>query len=328
MRSRPLWSPVVALLLLPAALAGCLGAETEAADDPGAQETTPVPRTGPPLVEREAPAPDLPVGRAWTYAATLRYNPDTEFTVVVASRDANGYLFAAASEDDLLTAAVWTEEWYGPRDASLNLEGWHLLDFPLKDGKTWEAIPEFLTVTARAAPVSTPFGSEPGFIIEGVNENGFRARYEYAPSVGYLTSLHTSVGERPLDQITLTRMGDAKEWVWFERGPAAYVGGDHPWPAPPPVRPPSAGAAPFEVPAGHDALVVSAGGARGGRVAVQPPANGATGPWTYQSDGNEAWQTAALAPTAGTWSLAVQDPPQTGWGYVGVAAVKWVRGTL
>ena len=318
--------PLLAVLLV---LPGCLDAE-----EPPAGGTTPDAREAPsaeranatPTAAGGMPAPVLPVGRAWTYQAALFYNPDEELTIVVSEVTPGGYRFSAGAQDDLVHHALWGNEWFGPHRADLGADGYAYkpFDFPLVDGKSW-AWSEKLTVTAKAADVRTPAGIEPGFVIEGATER-VNLRYAYAPSVGYYVDYLFEVDGVPREALRLVRMDEGKQdWVWFELGDVTVV--------PDPHEPHA-----FEVPAGFDEVLVSAGGLKGSRATVVPP-GGAGGAWQQEFPAqDETWAHGVLPATEGRWVASVQgrpslpvDPPApppaspVGWAYMHVAPVKWVR---
>jgi hypothetical protein len=271
-----------------------------------------------------AEAPDLPVGRAWTYKAEVPWTQDKEITIVVAQKNATGYLFAGATEEDILDPISWGELYFGPQSLNLseNEGNQPILRFPLYDGATWNL--GHLNVTAHLANVSTPAGTEAGFVIEGA-EGKRHVRAEYAPSVGYLTSYLFVAGDGATTwRLSLQKMGTASSWVWATRGPIMEIGNDA-WPADPPSPLPigsPAGARPFEVPAGYDALVVSVGGTHG-RAAIQGP-GGAS--WMPTFDGPMSWSNQAFPAPEGRWSFALTNATQDGWVFAHAVAVKWLRG--
>lgn len=295
-------------------LAGCVA-------DPPPDETTPIvipddPGATPAVLVSTM----LPVGLAWTYEGQEIYNEDATFTVIVASASERGYLFAAGAEDDLVYEATWESPWYGYRDARLARTNGYLrvLDLPLADGKSWDFI-EGRKVTARAADVATPRGIEPGFVIEGE-----RIRYEYAPTIGNIVLWEATYSDGTLgERVRMTKVEEGRTgWVWYDRGDLVAVTADDP--------------AAFELAAGYDALLVSAGGMQGSRAFVQPP-NGAA-PWSTEFGADEDWRQAMLDPTEGRWEAAVVGHPSLaapiespdapiGWGYMHLAPVKWIRST-
>lgn len=308
-------------------LAGCLGSPAPAG---GAENATdPCADTGadcPGGPTRSAPeggvvAPDLPLGRAWTYAVASFYEPAfTEMTVVVASKDDAGYLFAGATPDDLGPEAVWGRGWHGERDRGLVGNGWRWIDFPLVDGKTWDLVEGFPLV-ARAADVRTPTGTEEGFVIDGAKEDerGSRTFHaEYAPSLGAATVTVFETSSGYYERLEMTGVSETSTYAWFELGPRAECEG---YADDPPVT--LAEATPLELPEGHDALLVSAGGV-GGRGAVASPAGER---WTGEGGAAESWTTATLPATPGNWALACAGAPD-GWYFLAAQAVTWTEGTI
>lgn len=312
-----------ALLVLPLLLAGCLGAPDAppvGCDSPVADCPVREFRECPECLPTSPPAgsaPDLPVGRSFTYADEYLYDSEDEITIVVAEKDADGYLFAGASEDDVVSAAVWGRPWFGRVSRDLNAEGARLFSFPLEDGKKWD-LREGFTLTARAAEVRSPAGAEPGFVIEGASD-GLTHRMEYAPSVGYFTSYTREVDGAPFLRLTLRTVDTAKAWVSWVEGPGANVEGSTP--------PAGAPAATLDVPAGFDAVLASAGGRGGGRATVAPPGAGLADAWSEEFAGEEEWRTRVFAAEPGAWSLAAGAPPGE-FGFARVVAVKWVRGAV
>lgn len=314
---------LLALVLL--VLPGCIGAEGDegAADgaDAGASGATGTSGDAANVTETvpgSVPPPALPVGRAWTYRATQLYNPDAEFKVVVARADDKGYHFAGGSEDDLVYHALWGSEWHGehgrdlaPPDAWFKPFAW-----PLSDGKSWEYA-DGLTVTATAAPIMTPLGSKPGFIVEGESE-WLTIRYEYAPEIGYYVRYEATWSGVVNEALELVRVEDnVTAWTWYELGPlAAATAPDKP--------------VVFDVAAGWDAVIVSVGGAGGSRAAIVPPSGTA---WHTEFPAEaESWQHAVLPSDEGKWVATVQGktwvegaPRLPGpWAWMHLAPVRWL----
>lgn len=304
------------LLLFALLLAGCTR-------PPEAPETTatPTPSAGP--INASAALPSHPVGRAWTFEGTELYNEDAAFTVVVASADADGYLFAGGAEDDLVHEALWGSPWFGSREPDLDRKGWYMtpLDFPIHDGKTW-AFDEQVRVTARAGDVETPTGREPGFTMSGDDGSGRTVSYDYAPSLGQIVRWMHDYGNGRGESVRMTAVAEGRPWVWYELGTLVVV--------PNPHEP-----QPFDVPAGYDAVIASAGGVRGSRAVLAPPQGQ---PWTTEFTGpDEDWHHALLPAAEGRWGAAVagrpdvdapavRDASPVGWAYMHVAPVRWVRG--
>lgn len=268
-----------------------------------------------------APAPELAVGRAWTYEGFEFYNEDATFTVVVAQADAQGYLFAAGAEDDLVYPALWGSRWFGERPRDLSDGDVRMLRFPLSDGASWEYFEGF-TLTARAAQVDTPLGPDAGFVVEGADERR-SIHIEYSPRAQNVVRYTATRADGSVrDDLRMARIADAQPWIWFELGPLTVV--------PNPHEP-----AVFDVAEGFDHVLVSAGGASGGRARVASPAGPA---WDAEFAGEgEVWRHAMLDATPGRWAAAIAGRPfvegapelpvdaPVGWAYMHVAPVRWTR---
>jgi hypothetical protein len=268
-------------------------------------------------------APMHPVGRAWTFSGTQQYNPDTDITIVVAAATPEGYLLAGAAEDDVVYEALWGNPLMGNVDAAFTRADWGraALRFPLSDGASWE-YREGVTVTARRASVEMPQGSDEGFVITGESERT-TYRWDYSPALGQIVR-HSAVGKdgTVYDDYHLTRVTDGQHWTWYELGALTVVEG-----------PESPGS--FDVPAGFDAVIASAGGVTGARASVRGPSGEE---WTTEFTGEEEWHHGVLPATPGRWSalvagrVDVPDGPELpveqpiGWGYMHVAPVRWLRG--
>lgn len=311
---------LVLALLLP----GCLGGDADAPATPSAPTPTAAAsvRSVPDGASTAAEVAALPVGRAWTYEGVEFYNPETEWTVVVARADEDGYLLAGGSEAEIVYAALWGGRWYGEVDRHLMRSATvRELDLPLHDGKTWE-MHEGYALTARAAEIATPLGTMPGFIVEGKGEGEASFRGEYVPEIGNFVRLKEVWTSGRIGQdVRMTRVADGAKWVWHELGARVETGTPQS-----PVQ--------LDVPAGFDQVIVSAGGRDGSRAFVQGP-GGAQ--WTNEFTAEETWVHAMLPATEGKWAATVAgrvfvadapdlpaDPP-VGWAYVVIAPVKWTR---
>lgn len=322
-------APLVALLL-----AGCLGQaappETHPAECPPEADCALAPCPAGQRCETDIgyspasiSAPVLPSGRAWTYEGTEFYNEDTKFDVVVLRADEKGYLFGGGAEDDLVYEAVWGGRWYGERTPKLDPaeSGRHLLDFPLSDGKSWAYSDDGLTLTARAKEVATPRGLLPGFVIEG-RSDAVTMHAEYAPDIGNLVALRVVYADGIVGQdVRMTQMREGVKGLWYEGGPRAATD--------------AANTLTLDVPPGFDAVLVSAGGMKGGRAALAGP-TGAHWQRDFPEEA-ETWKQGILAADVGRWAGAIEGRPfidgaptlprdtPLGWGYMAVGAVKWVR---
>ena len=76
----------------------------------------------------------MPIGRSWTYAAKQMYDPIKEITVVVASKDVAGYVFAGGAKDQVIYPLLWGSQFYGPHALKLTI---------LVDGKSFQTIHVF-----------------------------------------------------------------------------------------------------------------------------------------------------------------------------------------
>lgn len=313
---------VILVILIAIALAGCARPDTADPDPPA----TSVPATGgpaapfvsltPPAGATSGGAPTLPIGRSWTYAYESLYDGDQDITVVVARGSGGGYLFAGKSAEDLSGEVLWGRQWLGPHDSQLMDTDQRslLFSFPLEHGKSWE-YRSGLTVTATAATVATPSGSEPGFVIEGrQSENDIHVRAEYAPSVGYFTSFLWEGGGRVIEKLTLKAQGVSETATWFRPGPSAFADGTTPT-----VKV-------LDVPAGFDLVLMSGGAENGGRVALTPPLTSGETPWTFESEGAESWSQTSFEAFEGRWSLSAAS----GQGFaMGTSkAVAWLPADL
>lgn len=297
---------VVAILLLTVPLVGCLGDDPTGLT-PGDDGTS------------ATPAPDLEPGTAFVYAAGGHWDLVPSFTVVVAQASDEGYLLTGQTRTDLVGEVFLERAWFGVRDAELNREptdghpeGWQLFDFPLHDGKTWYRGQQ--RVTAHAAPVPTPDGTEPGYVMTlgGGPGDDYGITYTYAPSVGYLTSYTYTWNGRSMFDISLTEVTRSETWTWYEEGPVHELSAAR-----------GTEVEPFQQAPGYDHLVVYAGGSEGTVAMVSPPELSRT-PWTYQVDGkHEAFTGTLLEATQGSWTLALQKP-QEGHAYLGTVAVRWI----
>lgn len=288
-------------------LAGCLAGPSsgpERAPDPTADAAIDAP--APDGNTTGVPRPDLPVGRTWVYEASGAWNEDGPFGVVVAEATGDGYLFAGRAPEDLAETVIFSHFWQGPQDRDLNRRydgdptARPLFDFPLRDGKTWAW--DVGNVTARATSVPTPSGTAQGFEMTLSDTEAFEARWTYAPEVGYVTRLEYGFLDTTVYDLTLQQTTTSAGWTWFETGPAASTCGD-------PTGDPPNHAATLDIPEGHDAVVVGAGGQGGGRSDVVPPPDG-PGPWSYEHAEGENWDYEVLEGTPGTWTLAAAEDPQ------------------
>lgn len=318
----------VVFVLVALLLAGCSTPTDTVSDAPATPSSSGAP-SGPRAEEGSAggsdggvAAPELAVGRAWTYEGYELYNGDASFTVVVAQAEAEGYLFAGGAEDDLVYDALWASPWFGPRDRSLNSARYDLplLRFPLREGDSWSYSSD-ITLRARAASIDTPLGKDDGFVIEGASERVV-IRAEYSPRAQNVVRFHTTIGGKVFQDIRMTAVADGQPWVWYQLGTLGVASNPHE---------PAA----IDVSDGFDHVIASAGGTTGGRAHVAGPGGPA---WEVEFSGDESWTHAMLDATPGDWvGIVAGRPyvgaapdlpaePPVGWAYMHVAPVRWTYG--
>jgi hypothetical protein len=179
-------------IALAAALAGCsnapqangpgLGSE----DDPGDDA----------VVSLDAAAPEWQVGQWWEWETSFggETRPDT-FRSVVAQAASGGYVLASDQDGMAKEEAAFGHPLLGEVSASLSLEGfggtWDFLDFPLTDGKTWQAtIPNIASdilgsPTATVAMRADHDPDLPGYRIMGHVDQGMLLEATYLPETGW-----------------------------------------------------------------------------------------------------------------------------------------------
>lgn len=263
----------------------------------------------------EVGPPTLVTGTAWTYEGRREYDLPPRFTVVVLARP-GGYLFAGATEADVVFSAAWGERWFGEKDLDLaRPDAEHsLLAWPLFDGASWP-ISDLLTVTARAV--------DGRFEMRGEDERA-SIRYVYDPGVGAITELAFTLDGETIEDVRLVANTTASQAVWFEAADIVVVT---------PGGPPAS----FDLPAGFDAVIASAGGDAGGRALVMPPHGQ---PWSKEFPEDPrpegSWVHEPLPATPGRWSAAVTGTPgrgvlpdgaprPVGWSYLHLVPVTWLR---
>lgn len=303
---------LLAVVVLLAGAAGCLGTEDDEKgqapplppqdgdeEDRGADEDQ---GTDDELVGQ---APSLSQGTSFTYGVDGVYNHEP-FTIVVASNNSDGYLFAGETTEDLLEEIINDRPWQGTLDASLNpLDGdgqtyWNFFDWPLEDGKTWTFSESGREVTAERAEVVTPDGPSEGFRMQGSLGEDL-LEYTYAPEVGYITSLEWGLPDRTFLDVTLEAVGETTEAVWFEFGSGNWVCG-----GPTGSDPIST----LEVPESVDAVVAGSGSVGEGEFIAQPPASpDGSEPYVEQHEAEEDWVYEELPPRSGTWEMTARSEP-------------------
>lgn len=247
--------------------------------------------------------PILELGSAWSYEGTLLYQGKVAFTVIVADVGPDDYLFAGSSRDDVAFSATWGSGWYGTRSPTLNTDERMWFSWPLEDGKSWEFW-KGLTVRATA--------TDSGFAIQGANDR-YAVRYDYAPALGAITNYERKVGEHVEEQLRLVATSRETTATWYDPPEPIYVDD-------------ATAPATFDLPAGFDNVILSAGGENGGFAAVAPPGSPA---WTAHFPGpggsQGSWTLATLPATPGTWGASVTGAglPLTTWSVLMISPVKW-----
>lgn len=193
---------VVALLLVTTAWAGCLGGGDEPGTPegpPGEGNETPGDGTDPPedgnaTEASVAQSPDWVVGQWWRYEVDHSLAEPFEVTLVVASTSEGSYQLGWTDVDPGLRSVVFHLPPAGEISRP-NLGGWwhgdtvEILDFPLRDGKTWQSQLGDQTLSYTATAQDVP-GSAPVFTIEGTNETGaLLVDAEYDAAVGFYSSI-------------------------------------------------------------------------------------------------------------------------------------------
>lgn len=317
---RALW---LAVVLLVAPLTGCL---TGADDDPpGNPPEVPPDRDGGSDDERpgespstddgqgrSAPTPSLGPGLAWTYEASGIYSAGGEQTVVVARAATDGYLFAGGRPGDLAGEIHFDRPWLGQQTLELNPTGEdteQLFDFPISDGKTWPSLTG--TVTATQTALDTPLGEFEGFqmTLEGTEMD---RTWTYAPGIGYLVSYTATMDGTTYLDLSLTDVQRADNATWYAPMGQVQLEG----------APGQSGQ--LDVAGNASAVSIAAGASSGGQVTVLPPLTAQQEPFTFQTEGEQAWTYTQRAPAEGTWRVSTTQPP-TSFAFASVAAVTWVE---
>lgn len=319
---RPL---VLAILIILGS--GCMGegqvpGETEP-DDGVARSSKPNVDVG----SESEPVPDLEPGSAWTYTTGGYWDTVPSLTIVLAQRDASGFLFAAAAEAELDDEIAWDLPYLGRADDRLRgledekygggVQDDLLLDFPLESGKTWNYYD--VQVTARPANVTALGKAMEGWAITGEDDDR-RVTIEYAPSVGYISRFedYSKHLEQPVFSLALTAVSRLDAWVWIERGHEVVTHGTFVGEGSPTVAP----AEVLEATADDSIVFVWALGSTGSRGGVTSPQPGE--PWTFEGAGVPNVKKAALPAAPGKWSVVGVNDPAEGFVYIQAHAIKWV----
>lgn len=276
----------------------------------------------------QAPRPEPhALGTTWTYAATGGWDLGERETVVVAQMEGDGYLFAAASREDLHDTIIWGRPWHGNMDANLNptAELWQdkpFFDWPLVDGKNWTWGNQI--ATARSEDVPIIGGTEPGFRVS-VAGSSWERSWTYAPSVGWLTSSRWSDGAGDVyEEILLQDVSEGTQGVWYEPGAYGYAGahsGD------PVAVGPNVSVERMTLADGYDEIVFIGLGLPGTTGTVHSPA-APESPWTYEGAGYWEWSVHVAPAEPGEWAFTHRTTePDTSIG-VEYRSVKWNEGAL
>lgn len=309
----------VLVFLLALALSGCAGAGNGSKPLPSG--TDPVSESPEEWVVQ---APELLVGQSWTYRTGGYWDAMETVTIVVARADADGYLFAGASEEDLLDEVFWDRDYLGPMSQDLHpldaegaRTGAPLVAFPLQNGSTWRLYN--MDVVASGTMISVLGTMEQGFQIVG-EDDGRRVEVEYAPSVGAVTHFAYIPGaDGPAQALDLVEVGDSSPWVWLEQSAAVTASSV--------VEPASSAANPPEMlpVTDTDDAVMLWGLAAPGSKGVAVPPDGAS-PWTFDGDGVPNFRFTVLPAAEGLWQITGVPGDPEGWVYLQAHAVRWIKG--
>lgn len=220
---------VLALLLLSASLAGCLGGSEDApeptapASTNGTAGTEPGTGSGNGTEADQAAStgpvssPSLTAGTWWRYRVehALTEEP-VEVTLAVAEATGSSYEIGWTDPQPGLATLIYHFPPVGTIQRP-DLGAWYhdetvaLLDFPLEDGKTWTTQLGDSELTMQAERNGT-FQGGPHFTIRGTDANGALAlNVEYSAAVGFYTSIERFFEGRgePSPGIYLEETGDA-----------------------------------------------------------------------------------------------------------------------
>lgn len=170
-------APLVILILLAPALAGCMQEEPGASSD---------------VVEAVADTPpmDWSKNNWWAYAATVQ---GVGFDIALIVHESRPDSFRLGTN---LSAGFFGLPWSGNVTRDLNPrigpDEWPLFRFPLEDGKEWSytLLGHDAKSIARASLVEIPgVGMRPGFSLDALAYGKPFAHYDYVPEVGWFTRL-------------------------------------------------------------------------------------------------------------------------------------------
>ncbi|HUR24674.1 MAG TPA: hypothetical protein VM327_01500 [Candidatus Thermoplasmatota archaeon] len=207
---------VLSLLMLAPLLAGCAnespGADP-AVEDPGVQFQSDVLTLAQPTMPRDPPAagertlmeaPKWRLGEWWTYTMTDGFTDGTyEFTRVVAGEDraAGNYLVGFPLEEFSNDVMLFHIPGFGDiAQSNLAFEThdkyFQMLDFPLQDGKSWQA--EFEGTGLGTALVSTGGGQAD---VELITPN-YHIQATYDPAIGEISEMVINNGTYATYKVT------------------------------------------------------------------------------------------------------------------------------
>jgi hypothetical protein len=158
-------------------------------------------------------------GNYWAYRATFQSGRTIDIALIVHSRTPDGFRLGSN-----LSAGFFGLPFNGNVTAERNPrvagEEWPLFREPLSDGATWSyhMFGHDATTTAHAAMVDVPGGRVPGYRFESRSLGQLFARYGYAPSVGWLTSLSIIEPTNGTTILDATLLAYGEDW-----GSAYYV---------------------------------------------------------------------------------------------------------
>lgn len=313
-------APVLAILLLSAALAGCLTGEQADEDDdgdsrdsdlfiPGEDDEAELPGEDGSNRSFSSP-PVLSEGLVWTYDLGGTTAHAEELGVVVARRNASGYLFGGTEPADLPAEIHGDRPWLGGQSSDLNPTGSDrvLFDFPLVDGKTWSWADA--EVTAERGEVPTIDGTTEGFEMT-LASGELERTWTYAPGIGYLTSYTESLAGTTTVELTITDIGLRSNATWYRSLASLRISG---------AGPPGA----ISVGDEADALVLGLTGDRGSQATVSPPLTSGMGPTSYHVQAAYGGAFDRHPPASGDWRLTTTPPP-TGSMEASLTSVAWTE---